>query len=339
MIRGMACCGKRRIGECHLSKIVRKSEDIQFAKQGLNDLLLLQTKIDKCIQSNSLKEVLRFRGEYIHKYYREGVQQEDGEKSIYYDKNILNVFQLIKTCELKPHFCKIYNQSNEMIFDELMREIENTIEHYNEALSIIKKVQNHYSKDSSEYKVLTDQRVYLKFGRNRNNELIVIYFNIDHFTASNTYSTKEKIYVFSCDGESPFDKHTELELKHKDHNSILTGTEADEKSNRINGEGQRSYAHITDFQSYNKNKGQGTFLLTNLEEIIIEVNNHIIALQKKSECFIRTPIEIITGEVAPGNRYHDTLVSFYNRNGFPTIGKKFSSGKYIEDRVIYKELS
>jgi len=160
-----------------------------------------------------------------------------------------------------------------------------------------------------------DESVYLRFGRDKKHDLIALYFNINSFVLSDIYSPVEVALIFSGEGEYPFKQHTVLHLRR---------------------DGDEPYVNIWGLQSNNPNNGHGTFILKNLEDLVMEINKKIsyscngnISMDNN-----RGPIEVITGEVTSRNIPYNKLAAYYNKNGLPTITKiKDGSTANI---IIYK---
>lgn len=244
----------------------------------------------------------------------------------------------ITSCRLNSRGCKSTYDTKKNCLEKLINKIDTKVQAYNDDLGIIKKVQN-YCLKYAEYKVHDDKAVYFKFGRDKYDSLIALYFNIDRFINNESLSPIETIFVFSGEGEYPYNKQTVFHIKYESFDNLLHGTEAYEKAKQMKG--QSSQAHICDFISYNGRRGHGTFILKHLEDIIKTINEKIKILENiGSEGYYRkVPIKLIVGEVVPGDNISDEdLVKFYNKNGLPTIGKKYSEGTYVSNRIVFKEL-
>ncbi|WP_092333652.1 hypothetical protein [Desulfosporosinus hippei] len=339
MIKSVVCWGRSKMGQCPLYRIERKSEDIRIAKLCLSSLFLMQAKLKKCVESNKIEEVLRFREDYVDWSYWDEVEEKELKRLTSNSKD--TQINSLKRCKLDMNICKISLDSKESAIEKLHEEIDSKIKLYNDDLAIIKKVQNYCDNyENEDYRIFKNDRIYLKFQRDKYNALIALYFNVDSFIKQDSQSPVETIFVFSGEGEYPFHKQTVLHLAYEKYGGlVLSGTEVMKDADGIKD--LVPQAHICDFQSYNRRRGHGSFILKHLENIVSTVNNRILSLGVKyrEKYYWMKPIKAINGEVVPGgNISKDDLVKFYNKNGLPTIGRKYSSGTYVADKVIYKIL-
>lgn len=338
MIKEIICWGRSKLGSCHLYSIDKRDEDIRIAKMCLSNLYKLQAKVENCIEKSSIDEVLRFGEEYVDQNYWYEVQDKEMDRKVSSGEVAINYLKGLESCKLKPEVCDISYASKNRLFKKLTEEIDSRVQRYNNDLAIIKKIQN-YCMNYSEHKVHTNDTVYFRFGRDKHNELIALYFNIDNFIKSTNYEPIETVYVFSGDGEYPYHKQTVLHLKYEEYgNLILTGTEVYREVDSVEKLGAQ--VHICDFQSYNRRRGHGSFILKNLEDIIKVVNKKITTMSEieRQRYHRRKIIKAINGVIAPGNISDEDLVKFYNKNGLTTIGKKYANGTYYADKIIYKEI-
>lgn len=315
----MICLSRSILGRCVKYKIEKYTRDIKNIDIGMNEIERLQEKIDNCIKQNNIKTVLAFDGEYIGEaYFEQLIEKEYTKDNNKYKKVCGNQ---VKKCESD---CKI----KEIKIGILENKIKYKMKKYNRDLLVIKKIQEYYKK----YEKNTEE-ICIKFGQDRNENLIVMCFNIDSFI-QNT-SKFETIYVFSGEEEDMLNKFTALHLAVKKYDICLNGTGKEENLKK-----KGRYAHICDFRSENQRYGQGTFILKNLVELLKQVNFKILQVESAvSEKYIRKKlIKAITGEVVPGNIPKEKLIKFYNKNGFETLGKRFSNGEYVENRVLFQKI-
>lgn len=306
MISSIVCWGKSKLGKCHLFGLdATENMDINIAKISKRNIALLQYRLNKCIEKNCIEEVLKFYGDYIDKNYLKGIltRQEmlEEEMQIQYEYEVASCGSV---CEI-----------GEEDLNKINEEINERMKRYNSDLTVVKKVQN-YCKGIS-FKNHNRESVFFKFGRDRNQDLVALYFNIDSFILNDRYSPVEPAFVFSGEGEYPFHQHTVLHLKR---------------------EGDYAHVIIWGFQSNNRKKGHGTFLVRNLDEMIRVINEKIVLINKEDrECKNnRGRIEVVRAEVVPGNIPYNKLVTFYNSNGLPTIARMTDGhGVIIE---IYKTI-
>lgn len=226
-------------------------------------------------------------------------------------------YKINSLCNLKPDVCEITTKINESKIEKLKLEIRQRINMYNNDLYIFKKLKELYDKDED-----ASKNIYLKFGRDKNNNLIALYFNIDKFVinkSSNIYLLHNKWSYYN---------RTVLFLQYEKFNSYGKG--------RRIGNNDCGYALICDFIVKHKRLGHGTFMLSNLESILRQVNKkirHINSNVDYDDCEINEVIAV-NGMVCSGDGIsYKELVKFYNKNGYPT----YHNG-YIEDKDIYKEI-
>lgn len=335
MIKKIVCWGKSKIGLCNYYGIRRQEEEIRVGKICLENINKLQKRIGSCVSHNNIDEVLRFKGKFIDEYYwYETKDKEMNEKNKREDNIEVYLSYTRSNCNLNYETCNEKYEKNKNIIEQLQCEFKKKIEKYNKELSIIKKVQN-YCQDGSECEYHSSKEVYFKFGRDKYNDLIALYFNINQFLRKE-FEPIEDVFVFSGEGECPYNDFTVLHLKYETCHLCICKTEAATRENL-----KVSHAHICDFKSYNPKKGHGTFILKNLEDIIKRVNKRFLELKEDGEesFYKKTTLRAINGEVFPdGSISYDDLVKFYNKNGLPTIGKTYDKGGYVEDRIIYKKV-
>ncbi|WP_407311774.1 hypothetical protein [Desulfosporosinus sp. SB140] len=255
----MTCWGRNKIGQCPFYTIERKSEDIELAKLCLSNLSKIQAKLDKCIESNNIEVVLRFREDYLDSSYWNVVKDKELNKIISSGKDIQ--IPSLSECKLSTNVCKIALESKDNAFGKLSEEIDSRIKQYNDDLAIIKKVQIYCSNyEDEKYRIFKSDRIYFKFHRDKYNALIALYFNVDSFIKQDSYSPVETIFVFSGEGEYPFHKQTVLHLNYEEYGGlVLSGTKVIKEVDGIQELGPQ--VHICDFQSYNSRRGHGTFIL------------------------------------------------------------------------------
>lgn len=282
MLDSIICWGKSKIGKGNLLSLnIKDKEDIKIAKVLRRNIFILQSSLNNTIETNNIDEVKKYDGRYLDKEYLNEMNGKDYGDICFEEVNPKNI----------------------------IAEINNMVKKYNSDLSVVKKAQNYCT--AINYKNHTEDTTYFKFGRDRNEDLIALYFNTESFITNDRYSSVEPIFIFSGEGEYPFDKHTVLHLKR---------------------EGEEPYVVIWGFQSNNNMKGHGTFLLNHLDNIIYDINEKLNLIKDDKRI---KPISLITGEVVSGNIPYNKLVSFYNKNGFPTITKINGYDAIIE---IYKKL-
>lgn len=234
------------------------------------------------------------------------------------------------SCKLNPDSCKATYQVKINALNQLEKEIHDKIKKYNNDLAVIKKLQDFCSKKEF-YEYHTDNQVYLKFGKDKNNALIALYFNIESFINKIGSLHNETVYVFSVDAETARSKDTMLHMRYQPPWSpgFKTPIATKELS-----EPREDWAgvNINNFISENPKKGHGSFILNHLENIIKIVNSKIVNLpaednEKYSE------IKFIGGTVFPQGIPLNNLVKFYNKNGLPTFNE--GTGQNLS---IYKEI-
>ena len=138
MLQKAICWWKSKMGECRYYSIAKKDYDIKIAKLCLNNISMLQSKLDNCIKGNKIEDVLRFRGDFLNKYYWDEVQENELSRKI---NNGEEPFLERKKCSCKQKAgeCKSIVDKINSDFDTLMTEIDEKIKKYNNDLSIIKK--------------------------------------------------------------------------------------------------------------------------------------------------------------------------------------------------------
>lgn len=335
MLKTLKCWGMRKLGECYQFVVDRTEEDIRIANLCLSNISTLQSELEKCIGQNNVEEVLRFEGEYINHGYFYDIQEKEFDRKLSAGEDIVNFSKEPSSCKSTPDACNTNLKMQEKVFEGLIDEVNKRIQRYNMDLTVIKKVHN-YCFNYEDRELLTES-VYFKFGRDKQNDLICLYFNIDSFVKDDSYSPIETVHVFSGLGESPFDYQTVLHLKYESNGYSLWGTDVYEKVEN------NPQAHICDFLSFNCRRGHATFLIKHLEELIHEINKRIISFRDQDGEQLynrRKPITAINGEVFPGSQIsYEDLVGFYNKNGFPTLGRRYEDGGFAANRVIYKTIA
>lgn len=302
MLRNIKCtknviskaCSKRDIEEIYY-KI-----DINNNKLILTNTL--QNKLKRCIEDESIEKILKFKMEEINE---DNIDYEDAK----YKKKTL--------CKLNPDVCKINIKLEKSKLEKLDKEVKSKIDLYNKDLLVLEKLKNHYLSNEE-----VSKDIYLKFGRDKNDDLIALYFDVKKFIKNKS----SIIYLFSQNQD--FFNPSVLFLKYEDYIEYGPRRYINEKNN--------GYALICDIRIVNKRIGHGTFMLSNIEPIIKKVNKDIRYINKNIEYddYIINEIVAVNGMICPGSdTTYDDLVKFYNINGYPT----YSNGN-IENRNIYKEI-
>ncbi|MEG0181153.1 MAG: hypothetical protein RR898_01470 [Clostridium sp.] len=266
----------------------------------------MQNAIDKCIESNKIIEVVRL----------ELYDTTELTSELYNYNSYENYNSLIENKHV------IIYESKLNALKKLNIVIKNKAKIINKELSIINKVKKHHKRLNHYDK---NDNVYLKFGRDKHNELIAMYFNIDKFVNNNSRFSNETVYVFSEEGDYPYENHTVMHLSFTNYY-----------------EARVSCLYIGDFISNNQRKGHATFLLKNLRKLVICINKRIEYLNCKmpKNYYEKSPINAITGEVCPGSEISfDDLVDFYNKNGLSTRGHYFTNSDYNDNRIIFQEFN
>ncbi|WP_270507449.1 hypothetical protein [Paraclostridium sordellii] len=298
------CTWKKLFRKCRAYELNEINKELNIIKQCINKMNQYRTNIDICINNNMLSKVLLFKDEYI------------------YESDIVDVFDLELdfnySCGLISNTCEENIESRSRCLKGKQIELYKQIENYNKDLSLIKNIKSFYD-ELNESSNKTKDYEYFKFSRDRENNLIAIYFNIDYFIETRVAT----VYMLTSEGEHWRDKGVVLHLiyeKYPSHNPDY-----------IKRDRNSSWVKIGDFISKDKMKGHGTFVLNSLEDIIKEVNKRIMyknSMETDSYNHMNKIVGI-NGMVCPGDIPYDILVKFYNKNGYET---------FDDDRYLYKEI-
>lgn len=268
----------------------------------LQEINMLQNKLKKYTESRNLEKILNLNMKQIEDYSRDySITKNNGNIS----------------CKLDPGVCEINIKIEESKLEKLKEELKEKISLHNNDLSVIEKLKQHYLRGSEKS---TD--IYLNFGRDKNNDLIALYFDVEKFINSK-HST---VYLFSKHQEYLYPSKLFLKYEY-----ILKY-----RPKRYNREKNNGYALIGDFRVVEKRIGHGTFMLSNIESILKEVNKNIRYKNRNIDYDDRDINEIVAvnGMLSPGSdTTYDDLVKFYNKNGYPTY-----DSDNIKNRNLYKEI-
>lgn len=302
MFRNIKCMKNTMKRECNKRQIKEILNETIIINSKLQEVNRLQNRLKKYIENESLEEVLKFDMEVID------------ECEIYYDDT---EHKKMLQCKLNPDVCEINMRINQSKLEKLDSELKEKINLYNNDISVLYKLKNHYIKADK-----ISKEMYLKFGRDKNNNLIGLYFDIDDFI-NRKLST---VYLFTQEQEYFYP--SVLFLKYEDY--------LEYGPRRYINEKDKGYALICDFRVKTKRIGHGTFMLSNIEPILKKVNKKIRYINRNVVYDDRIMFEIaaVNGMVGPGeDTSYEDLVKFYNQNGYPT----YSNGR-IENKNIYKEI-
>lgn len=298
MIKKIKCIKNIINRKCNQRDLKETYYEISRNNNRLQVINSLQNKLKKCIEYENIEKILDFNIDEINEY----------------NIDIGNVeYERKMSCKLNPDICKINIDIAKLKLDKLNKELKEKIKLYNEDLLVLDKLKKHFLREKNS---ITD--IYVKFARDKNNNLIALYFDIEKFVKSKSAT----VYLFSH--EQDFLYPSKLFLRYENHLKYRPKGYLNIKDN--------GYALICDIKVINKRIGHGTFILSNIEPILKKVNNKIRDINRKSDYYEYTIKEIvaINGIVCPGtDTTFDDLVKFYNNNGYPT----HSNGYFI-----YKEV-
>lgn len=305
MRNSIRCIHKKIAGKCRLYELSTIYHDLEINNHNLNLTKELSKKLEKCIKRNDLSAVLNFDAKEI---------DDNNVYAIYPDK-----------CDLTANSCDFNIELRKRYCQEIRTESDKLISQYTDDLNLIKYIKSAY-KELNESSRKTNNKEYFKFSRDKENNLIAIYFNIDEFINRGS----QTVYLLSSKGHYWREKYAVLHLKY-DEIPLYEPRWIREKPDYIKNRKKRAYACIGDFNSNDKKKGHGTFILKNLEDIIIEVNKRIdfFNANEEDEYNHKNKIQGINGLVRPGDIPLDILVKFYNKHGYKT---------YENNNYLYKQI-
>ncbi|WP_350342354.1 hypothetical protein PRVXT_001583 [Proteinivorax tanatarense] len=307
MKRILDCWGRSKIDKCYMFRIKAYKEMLNLLKEYIRQIEEDRSNLRNLTKERNIISVLNFRAG-LDKNYLKDIRERKLDIETY---RKIDLYE-IRPCKLEPDSCKLTLDSKVRVFEKLFRELETQVGKYQQEISIINRIQN-YCRERNK-KVMRRDSIFLKFSRNKLDELIVLCFDIDNFIRKKSITTTtESAFVFSGRGESQTNEETVLTIcYYRFQNSVLNN----DPFNKDVPE-----AVIDGFSSDNKRRGHGTFLLENLEDIIKEVNKKIIT--KANEPDIMQPIKLITGDVSPsGDIKYDDLMKLYKKHGFSSEGSK-----------------
>lgn len=302
MFRSIKCIRNSITKNCNKRYVKEISDKISINNSRIQTINRLQRKLRGYIENENLEAILELDMKEIEEY------------NINYDDIKYKVKSI---CELNPDVCKSNIKINIYKLEKLDREIKEKIDLYNKDLLVLEKLKKHCLKEKEIHK-----EVYLKFGRDRNNNLIALYFDIEKFVKSNLST----VYLFTQNQD--YFNPSVLFLKYENYLGYGPKRYINEKDN--------GYTLICDFRVVEKRIGHGTFMLSNIVPILKEVNKKIRYINRNLnyDDLIINEIVAVNGMVCPGSDIsYEDLVKFYNKNGYPTY-----DNRYIKDRNIYKEI-
>lgn len=305
MLRNLKCIKNKVNKGCNKREVKEIIYEISKNNNRLNIINRLGNNLRQCLESEDIDKILEFNIEKINEY------------NIDYDDRDLKRNSL---CKFNPDVCNInIKLENEKLY-KLNKQIKEKISLYNEDLLVLEKLKKHYQSNND-----ASKDIYIKFKRDKKDNLIGLYFDIEKFVKDEM----SNIYLFSKNTPDFCPSVLFLMYKRYIQHSVLV--EKSYKRSRDYG-----YALICDFLVKDKRLGHGTFMLSNLEPILYKVNKRIRYMNRNIDNDDRIINEIVAvnGTLGPGdNTTFDDLVEFYNNNGYPT----YSNG-HIENKNIYKEI-
>lgn len=301
------CIKKKLKRECFNKEYNSLNEEIKEREKYIKVIDEKQNELNKSIKEIKLESLLNIDIKYLDE---DEIEYEYNKKS--------------NGCNLMPDRCELEVQKLSTHLNNLKIIINRKVTEYNRDLDVIYMFQTLYLEEDREI-----DDTYFNFNRDREDNLIFIFFDIANFVswedgAVKLYSYHEKTSDLYKD-YLKYDGHSlKLDLKYerKPTNYCLYKKEFKSKG----------YILICDFNSKHRNLGHGTFAISNLEPIINNINDRINIINKNIDYNDRliTNIIAINGLVSAGSGIsHDELVAFYNKNGYPTVEN---------NRYIYKEI-
>ncbi|MEG1009686.1 MAG: hypothetical protein RSF67_07760 [Clostridia bacterium] len=302
MGKSIICLHKKLMKKCRLYELNSIDYDLETSKLKLSNVKESSIKLNECINTNDLSRVLKFK------------------ESVICD----NIYATNSSeCNLTANLCDFNIELRKRYYEEVKIELDEYIWKYKSNLNLIKHVKDSYEELNKSLMKINDKE-YFKLLRDREKNLVALYFNIDEFINNGL----ETVYLISSHSDYWRDKYTVLHLKYEEIPSFEPNTlEEDEKF--IYNHGKVAYAHICDFKSNDMKKGNGTLILENLEDMIFEINKRIDYFNKNEHDYYKNKIVSVNGLVCPGDIPFDTLVKFYNKHGYKT---------YENDKYLYKQI-
>ena len=305
MFRNLKCIKNKVNQECNKREAKEIIYEISKNKNKLNIINIYTNNLKRCLESEDIDKILNFNIEKINEY------------NIDYDYRELKKNSL---CKFNPDVCSINIKLESDKLDKLNKEVKEKISLHNNDLLVLEKLKKHYKKNDS-----VSKDIYIKFTRDKNNDLIGLYFDIEKLVKDKM----SNIYLFSKNTDYLYPSVLILQYRNYIEYSVPI-------KNSYRREFDYGYALICDFLVKDKRIGHGTFMLSNLETILHKVNKRISYINRNignNDCTIKE-IVAVNGMLGPGaDTTYEDLVKFYNKNGYPT----YSNG-YIENRHIYKEI-
>ena len=302
MFRNLKCIKNKVNKGCKRREVKEIIYKISKNNNKLNIINRCQNNLKRCLESEDIDKILEFKIDKIKEY------------NLDYDDRDIKRNSL---CKFNPDVCDINIKLENTKLDKLNKEVKEKINLYNDDLVLLEKLKKHYEKSNN-----VSKDIYIKFTRDKKNNLIGVYFDIEDFV-----NTKQStVYLFSKNQE--FYNPSVLFLRYDDFLKYGPKEYINKKDN--------GYVLIGDIRVYEKRIGHGTFMLSNIEPILKKVNKRIRYKNRNIDYYDREMNEIVAvnGMVCPGSdTTYEDLVKFYNQNGYPTYDTK-----NVKNRNLYKEI-
>lgn len=282
MFKNISCMKNKIFRTCKKIDLDILSHQLQMIQMNNDNVVKINLSLDKLYSDLKFYDI-----NDLKKFDKQKISESEFD---------FDYYENIEKCKLDPQVCEINIRINKERLEKLNKEtkdsIINIIYRYNKFLSVVYQVKDYYNIFDYESK-----NIYLKFHQDENNNLIALYFNIDTFI-NNGLST---IYLFSKYGDL-LDKSI-LHIRYED-------------------EYPTPYIKICDFMVLRRGIGHGSFMLSNVESIVKEINKIIKTKYDMKEVYK------IKGILYPlDDEFREKLINFYNKNGY-----------YVLDNYICKDL-